>query len=148
MKRFRKFRLVTLLLVVAAAACLLAALVEQSSVVGQSSTSSPDGDWCLNLRLVEHSTLFSSRKVLDADIQHRANEKWNVHTSIPMDDADALMISNQHPDHPILWSADSATVTYWINDQFEDSIRIQVDETSHTFQRRLLSTTITTPSDL
>ena len=141
--RYRKFKILHLLLAVAIVALILAIVVEQHSVIGRSSTRSPNGQWCLNLRLIEKATLFTSRKVLDADVEHSTNEAWNVKTSIPLDHADAKTISNQHPDYPIVWSDDSTTVNYWINEQQEDFIRIEADDTEHTFQRGLYSTTVT-----
>ena len=146
--QFRKFKLITLLFAISIIALLLAAFVEQQAVIGQSSTSSPDGNWCLNLRLVEHSTLFSSRKILDADMKHNTNKHWDVKTSIPLNDADAKTISNKHPDHPIVWSDDSTAVNYWINDQLEDSIKIEVNDVKHMFQRRLNSFSVTKSSKL
>ena len=112
-------------------------------MTGQSSTLSPDGNWCLKLRLVEYSTLFSNRKFLEANIEHSTNKHWDVETSIPVNDADAKTIGNQHPDHPIVWSDDSTTVNYWINNQLEDSIKIEANDEQHVFQRRLYSTTVT-----
>ena len=144
--KFKQFRLITLLLAISIIALLLAVFVERQTVIGQSSTHSPDGNWCLNLRLVEHSTLFSSRKILDADIEHRTNEHWNVTTSVPFNDADAKTISNQHSDYPIVWSDDSSTVNYWINEHLEDSMEIEANDEQHIFQRRLYSTTVTKSS--
>lgn len=139
----RKFKVVCLLLVVCLVALCLEAFVQQTKVIGRSSTLSPDGNWCLDLRLVEDSTLFASRRTLNANIKHSENSDWDVLTSIPFDDADAKTISNQNPDHPIVWSDDSASVTYWINDQLEDLIKIEANDEQHIFQRRLYATTVT-----
>ena len=146
--KFKRFRLVTLLVAVTVIAIILAAVIEQRSIIGQSSTTSPNGDWSLHLRLTKKSTLFTSHQVLDAEIRHRENANWNVKTSIPRDDADAVTISDQNPDYPIVWSEDSTTVNYWINDQLEDVIRIEVDDQYHTFERKLNSTTVKVPADL
>lgn len=111
---------------------------ERKKVVGESSTSSPDGNWALQLRLVEYSTLLNSRRVLDADLVHLSRPDWSVRTSVPVQQSDALTISNEDPDHPVAWSADSSAVSYWIHDQLRDTMRIEADEEKHLFERDLL----------
>lgn len=115
----------------------VAASSERKTVIGQSATPSPDGNWSLQLKLVEYSTLWQSRKVLDADLIHQSNRDWDVRTSIPMPHADAVTISNQHPNHPIIWSDDSSTVSYWIDSQLKDTIQIEANDEKHVFQRDL-----------
>lgn len=115
----------------------VAASIERKSVIGQSATPSPDGNWSLQLKLVEYSTLWHRRKVLDADLIHKSNRDLDVRTSIPMQQADAVTISNQHPDHPIVWTADSSKVSYWIDTQLKDTIQIEADDEKHVFQRDL-----------
>jgi hypothetical protein len=137
--RYKKFTILSLLLAVLIIALILASLVERQAVIGQSTTRSPDGNWCLDLKLVEHSTLFRSRKILHADIEHRTNEDWRMSTSTPLDDADRTTISNQDQNYPITWSDDSATVTYWINKQLEDSMKIETSGGQFEFQRELNS---------
>lgn len=144
--KIRKFKLFHLLVLVAVIAIALASLVERRSVVGQSSSHSPDGSWCLNLKLTEYSNLFRSRKILDAAIVHSSNSDWDVATSIPLNDADPETISNRNADYPIVWSDDSSKVTYWINGQLEDWIKIEASETEHKFERKLLSTRVTVSS--
>lgn len=146
MKSFRKFRIAHLFLVMALIALIVALFVERKAVTGQSSTLSPDGNWCLNLRLTEYSTLFTNRKILDADIVHSTNTNWNVKTSIPINGADARTISNRNPKLPIAWTEDSTTVNYWINDHLDDFIKIEANDEQHKFQRKLYSTTVTKSS--
>lgn len=141
--RIPKFKTFHLFLAVLLIALLLACINEQKSVVGHSSTESPDGTWRLDLRLTEFSTLFRSRKTLDASVLHKTNKEWDVSTSIPFDDADAETISNQIPECPIVWSDDSKTVHYWINRELEDWIKIEATDLQHKFQRKLYSTTVT-----
>lgn len=114
-----------------------------NSEIYQSSTRSPDGSWCLDLKLVQHSTLFHSRKVLDSRIKHITNPDWNVGASIPLNDADAKTISNEHPEHPIVWSKDTCKVSYWINEQMEDSIEIETEGGQFRYQRDLYDTSVT-----
>lgn len=142
MKR-SKFKITHLLLAILIAAFLLACFVEQHSVVGQSSTTSPDGNWCLKLKLVEHTRLFSSRKTFDAGIEHRTNKDWDVSSSIPFNDADPKTVSNLNQDYPIVWSDDSSTVTYWINENLEDSMKIETGDGEFRFQRKLYSMSVT-----
>lgn len=144
--RFKKFTILHLILAVLVVALALASFVEQRAVIGESATRSPNGDWCLKLQLLEYSTLFTSRKVLDADVEHSSNPDWTVKTSIPLADADAKTISDQHADHPIVWSEDSSTVSYWINEQREDWIKIEASEEQFKYQRDLYSTTVTIPN--
>lgn len=127
---------------------VLAVVFERRTVIAKSSTRSPDGQWCLNLELTEFSNLVGSRKVLDTHVEHYANTKWSVKTSIPMKDADARVISNQDPDQPIVWSADSTTVSYSINDKIKEVIEIEADENYHRFRSELLATSITCPGGL
>lgn len=141
--KYLKFTSLHLLLLVLFIAIAIACVVEQKSVTGQSSTRSPDGNWCLNLRLTEYSNLFRSRKVLDASLEHSTREDWNVGTSFPLNEADAETISNKRPSHPIVWSEDSSTVTYWINEQQDDWIKIEANDDLHKFQRKLYSTSVT-----
>ena len=142
MRKF-KFKIAHLLLAILLVGLILASFVEQQNVIGESSTLSPDGNWCLKLKLIEYSTLFSSYKRLDAKIEHSTNEKWNVSTSIPFDAADAETIGNQDHDYPVVWSEDSTTVNYWINKELADSISIEVSDGEFKFQRDLYSTTVT-----
>ena len=143
----RKFKIFHLLLAVLIIAFILACLVEQQSVIGQSTTSSPDGKWCLDLKLVEHSTLLKSRKTLLAAVKHTTNKDWVMSTSVPLDEADSKTISNQDENHPIIWTNDSSTVSYWINKQLEDSIKIETNSGQFKFQRKLNSFSYTyTPS--
>ena len=145
--QYKKFKIFHLLLAVLIIAFILACLVEQQSVIGQSTTSSPDGKWCLDLKLVEHSTLLRSRKTLLADVEHTTNKDWVMSTSVPLDDAESKTISNQDENHPIIWSDDSSTVSYWVNKQLEDSIKIETNGGQFKFQRKLNSFSYTyTPS--
>ena len=137
--QYKKITILSLLLAVSIVAFILASLVERQAVIGQSKTYSPDGNWCLDLKLVEHSTLFRSRKILWAAIEHTTNKDWVMSTSTPLDDADGKTISNQDQNHPIIWSDDSSTVTYWINNQLEDSIKIETNGGQFKFQRDLNS---------
>ena len=89
------------------------------------------------MKLIEYVTLFSSRKVLEADVVHATHGDWTVRTSIPLDHADARTISNKHPDYTIVWSDDSSRVSYWINEDVEDFIKIEADAERVTFQRGL-----------
>lgn len=141
--RYRKFKIVHLLLTILLVAFFLASFIEQKLIVGQSTTRSPDGKWCLDLKLVEYSTLFTSRKVLDAVVDHVINDDWDVSTSVPLDDADAETISNLNQDFPIVWSDDSSTVSYWINKRLEDSIMIEANDGEFKFQRDLYSLSVT-----
>jgi hypothetical protein len=118
----------------------VAGSVEKKTVTGQSSTASPDGNWSLRLQLVEYSTLLKTRKVLDADLVHKSRRDWDVNTSIELPHADAIAISNQHPDHPVIWSDDSSVVSYWINAEHKDTIRIEANDQRHVFQRELSKT--------
>ena len=80
--KYRKFSLAMAFLAVLIFAVGLAGCVEQRAVAGQSSTRSPDGNWCLHLRLTEYSNIFTSHKILDANLEHSSNSKWNVNTSV------------------------------------------------------------------
>ena len=131
-----------LLFAILVIAIVLASAIEQRSVIGQSTTVSPDETWSFELVLVEYSTLFQSRKILNADMVHFKNKNWNVSTSIPLNHADAKTISNRHPDHPILWSDDSSTVSYWINEQLKDSITISANQLQREFKRDLHSISV------
>ena len=143
----RKFKIFHLLLAVLIIAFMLPCLVEQQSVIGQSTTCSPDGKWCLDLKLVEHSTLLKSRKTLLAGVKHTANKDWVMSTSVPLDEADSKTISNQDENHPIIWTNDSTTVNYWINKQLEDSIKIETNSGQFKLQSKLNSFSYTyTPS--
>ena len=115
----------------------LASTIERTEVIGQSSIASPDGNWKLHLHLIEHSTLVSSHRVLDADLAHRFNRDWDVRTSIPVDQADGTMISNKNPEYPVVWSDDSSAVTYWVNSELKDTIRIEANDERHVFERDL-----------
>ena len=136
-----KLKLSHMFLLVLTAAIALACFVEQKSVVGESTTSSPDKNWRLNLKLVEHSTLIYSRRTLDTHLAHSTKSGWDVKTSIPFDDANAEMIGNKDPDHPVVWSDDSVTVSYWINEGLEDWMKIEANSRQHKFQRKLSSLT-------
>lgn len=133
----RKLFLLSFLIAAVLTVLLVANSVERRTLIGQSSTSSPDGNWKLHLQLVEYSTLLNKRKVLDADLVHASRRDWDVKTSIPLPNANAETISNQNPDHPVTWSDDSSNVSYWINDQQKDTIRIEANEERHVFQRDL-----------
>ena len=141
--RYKKFTILFLLVAVSIFGFYLASLVERQAVIGQSTTRSPDGNWCLDLKLVEHSTLFRSRKILHADIAHSTNKDWDVSTAIPLDAADPKTISNLDQNHPIVWSDDSSMVSYWINRQLEDSIKIETNGGQFKFQRDLGSFSVT-----
>ena len=125
--QYKTFKIFHLLLTVLIIAFILACLVEQQSTIGQSTTRSPDGEWCLELKLVEHSTLFRSRKTILANVEHATNKYWVMSISVPFDDADSKTISDQDENHPIIWSDDSSTVSYWINKQLDDSIKIETN---------------------
>lgn len=139
MKR-TKYRLALLLSVVLLVVLAVAASFEKKTVTGQSSTASPDGNWSLDLQLVEYSTLLKTRKVLDANLVHKTRRDWDVNTSIVLPHAEAITISNRHPDHPVIWSDDSSVVSYWINEQHKDTIRIEANDQRHVFQRDLSKT--------
>ena len=143
--QFRKSKLTHLFLAVLFIALLFAIFVERRSVTGESSTESPDGNWHLNLRLIEFSTVFRNRKILDANLEHSSNKDLYVKTSIPLNYADAKTISNQLSSHPVVWSDDSTTVNYWINKEHEDWLKIEVNESGKRFQRGLNSTSVFTP---
>lgn len=140
--QFKKFKIVHLLLAVLVIAIILAGLVEQQEVIGQSKTRSPDGNWSLNLKLTEYSTLLSSRRTLDAVIEHSTNEDWTVSTSVPFDDADARTIGNEDQNYPIVWSEDSSTVNYWINEDLEDCISVEANSERFKFKRKLYSVSV------
>ena len=115
----------------------LASTIERTEVIGQSSNKSPDGNWNLRLQLTKRSTLLSSHRVLDADLAHHSNRDWDVRTSIPLEHADAATISNKNPDYPVVWSDDSSAVTYWVNSELKDTIRIEANDERHVFERDL-----------
>lgn len=146
MTKFLKFKLAHVLLFVLAVALVLACFVEKEAIIGQSSTSSPDGNWILNLKLTEFSTLVSSRKRFDTNLKHSTNSDWDVSTSVPFNDADAIIISNQNPSHPVVWSDDSSTVSFWINHNVDDWIKIEAESRQFKFQRKLNSVTVTETS--
>lgn len=139
LRKMKRTRYLLSFLILTLAACLLVAAVsvERKTVVGQSSTSSPDGNWTLQLRLVNLSTLLRSRQMLDAELIHKARPDWDVRTSIPWPNANPEMISNRDPHHPVVWSDDSSNVSYWINDQLKDTMRIEANEEIHLFERDL-----------
>lgn len=135
--RYRKFTIPGLLLAGLAAVLIVASFVERQVVIGQSTTCSPDGNWCLDLKLVEHSALFRSRKMLHAKFQHRKEQLWRVLMISPQDDADGKTIGNQDQNHPVTWSDDSSTVTYWINKQRRDSMKTETNGGQVEFHRDL-----------
>ena len=106
-------------------------------MIGQSSNISPDGNWNLRLQLIERSTFLSSHRVLNTDLAHHSNREWDVRTSIPLDKADATTISNKNPEYPVVWSDDSSAVTYWVNGELKDTIRIEANDERHVFERDL-----------
>ncbi len=137
LSQFKKFTILHLLLVALVVALILASVVEQQKVTGQSKTRSPDGNWSLELKLIEHWTLFSSRQTLKADLVHATNSDWTMLTSVPISDADAKMIGDEDPNHPVSWSDDSSMVTYWISKQLEDAIKVQASSEKFVFDRKL-----------
>ena len=139
----RRFKIRHLLVVVLIVAFVLASVVEQGVVIARSSTRSPDGNWSLKLELVEHSTVFSSRKMLHASVNHSTNSEWHVSTSIPFDDANAAFISDQDRHHPVSWSEDSSSETYWIHDELQDCMTIKASSEQFVFKRNLYSLTVT-----
>lgn len=132
---YKQFTIFHLLLAVSIAALILASLVEQQSLIGRSKTVSPDGNWSLQMKLIEHSTLFSRRKTLSTTIEHATIDEWGLSQTYPLDEASGTTISNLDPHRPIIWSEDSSTVTYWINKEIEDSIKVATDGTTFTYQR-------------
>ena len=75
--------------------------------------------------------------MLDADLAHHSNRDWDVRTSIPLEHADATTISNKNPEYPVVWSDDSSAVTYWVNGELKDTIRIEANDERHVFERDL-----------
>jgi hypothetical protein len=93
--RRRKFTIFHLLLAILVIALALASFVEQRTTVGQFKSLSPDGNWALDLKLTEYTTLFSSRKMVTTDLDHTTDEKsiWAVTHWISLDDANGKTIS-------------------------------------------------------
>ena len=64
-------------------------------IVGQYLSKSPGGDWTVQLKLIEHSTLFSSRKTVATIVDHTTdkNSIWALTHRIPLDDAHGQTVS-------------------------------------------------------
>ena len=87
--------------------------------------------------------MFTSRKMLEAGVKHSTIEKWDTTSSIPFNDADARTISDLEKGHPIVWSDDSSTVSYWINKQRKDSMTVELTDRQFKFKRDLYSLSVT-----